>query len=374
VRRLLAIVGVACFACAPAHATAVTSPGATATASPRTSPSTVSPNPSAGPNGSADLPVSKLDLSCRLPVVTSAPQGNTGRTLQGGFITFPAAQLAPDPAGTMQYRNAEADFATTATPALYGNGVVPFYDQARARWVPARAHQALADGSAYAYTTYSAQTGLFTAFVADVASGSSRSFKVPPVWSPDVTDFGAAGVYMVSESAIGGPGEGVWLLDPKTGAVNQLRQVHNVWTVRDGYAWVARFDSRDKTAWPPMEIAQANSLVRIDLATGAETVWFYRAGMYPWLMGLDSSGRPVVTMGGNGGNEVFLIDRPGSPGRLVYSGTMSLDYLQGDGDRLWFGGSLGIYLYRPDRGFQKVFAYNADPASSNRIEPAGFCR
>ena len=142
----------------------------------------------------------------------------------------------------------------------------------------------------------------------------------------------------------------------------------------DGYAWVARFDSRDRTVWPSTEIAPANSLVRIDLSTGAETIWFYRAGAYPWLIDLDSIGRPVVLLGGSSGNEVRLIDRTGSEGQLVYSGSVPLDYLQADGDRLWFGGSRGIYLYSPDQGFRKVFAYDADPATANRIEPAGFCR
>jgi hypothetical protein len=58
----------------------------------------------------------------------------------------------------------------------------------------------------------------------------------------------------------------------------------------------------------------------------------------------------------------------------VFSGnTSGLDYLQGDRDRLWFGNARGIYLYTSAGGFQKVFAYNADPATSDRIEPAGFC-
>jgi hypothetical protein len=322
-----------------------------------------------------DLPVAKVDLSCRLPVVTSPDQGSPGVTLHGGFITFPSAQLTEDAAGTMHSRLVEADFATTATPVLYGDGVVPFYDRAQLRWVPSAASHALADGSGYAYTTYNSQTGLFTAFVVNVASASSRSFKVPSIFSPEVADFGAAGVYIVSSSAIGGPGEGVWLLDPRTGAIKELGQIHRVWAVRDGYAWVARFDSRDKTVWPSMEIAPANSLVRIDVATGAENIWFYRAGVYPWFLGLDSYGRPLVLLGGGDrGNDVLLLDRSGFPGQLVYSGTIPLNYVQGDGDRLWFGGSRGIYLYSPDRGFQRVFAYDADPATANRIEPAGFCR
>jgi hypothetical protein len=47
--------------------------------------------------------------------------------------------------------------------------------------------------------------------------------------------------------------------------------------------------------------------------------------------------------------------------------------VQGDSDRLWFGSSKGIYVYRPSAGFQKVFAYGANPSTADRIEPAGFC-
>jgi hypothetical protein len=375
-RRLFAIVGLVLFACSPSHATNITSPSPSgqAPAASMTPPTAASPSPDTAPSALPDLPVTTVDLSCRLPVVTSADEGGAGLTFHGAFIAFPTAQLAEDPAGTMHPRNVEADWATMATPVLYGDGVVPFFDRAQSRWVPARAQQAMADGSAYAYTTYNLQTGAFTAFVVHVASGSSRSYKLPSVWNPYVADFGPAGVYLVSSSALGGPGEGVWLLDPGTGAIKQLGQIHRVWAVRDGYAWVARFDSRDKTVWAPSEVPPANSLVRIDLASGAETTWFYRAGAYPWLIGLDSNGRPVLSLGGGNGNEVLLVDRPGSPGRPVYSGSLTLDYVQGDGDRLWFGGSRGIYLYTPDQGFRKVFAYYADPASPNRIEPAGFCR
>ena len=328
------------------------------------------------------MPVTAVDFSCRLPVVTSTfvfpgpdvPPGGAGVTLQGGFIIFPAAQFAEDVTGKMHDGYPGPSYATTATPVLYGNGGVPFYDRPESRWVPTPARQALPDGSAYAYTTDEYSTDGFTAHVVNVASGNSRSFKVPPMNRPLVADYGAAGVYFVAGSAIGGPGEGVWLLDPLTGSTKLLRQVHSVWEVRDGYAWVARFDTRDKTVWGPGEGTPANSLVRVDLATGAETVWYYRAGTYPWFIGLDSLGRPVVQASGNGLNDLLLLDHPGSSGQLVTSSNPGLDYVQGDGDRIWFGGAYGIYLYRPDRGFQKVFAYNGKPGSGNYVEPAGFCR
>lgn len=306
----------------------------------------------------------------------SSTNGSGGVNFQGGFVAFPTAQLAEDPAGTMQYRNVEADFATTTSPVLYGDGGYPFYDRARSRWVPAPARQALADGSAYAYTSYNSRTGAYTIVIVDVASGNSRSFAVSSMSFPLVADFGAAGVYIVSGSALGGPGEGVWLLDPTTGAIKDLGPIHQVWAVRDGFAWVARLDPRDKTVWGPTELAPADSLVRIDLATGAETIWWYEAGHYPWLLGLDSSNRPILLLGLSAmGNEIRLIDQPGSSGALVFTGdTSGLDYLQGDGDRLWFGHARGIYLYSPGHGFRRVFAYAGDPSTSNRIEPAGICR
>lgn len=326
------------------------------------------------PSAIPDLPVTTVDFACRLPVVTSISQGSTtGPTYQGGFISFPAAKLEEDPAGTMHSN--EVDVTTAATPVLHGNGFVPFYDRAKSRWVPAPASQALADGSAYAYTTWNPHTGVFTAHVVDVTSGNARSFDLSLPWNPYVADFRAEGVYLLSGSALGGPGEGAWLLDPRTGTVKQLRQVYHAWEARDGYAWAANFDPRDKTVWAPSELAPANSLVRIDLATGAQTIWYYQAGSYPWFVGLDSYDRPVVMVGGSAGsNEIRLIDQPGSSGQIVYSGNFGeLNYVQGDHDRLWFGNARGIYLYRPGRGFQKVFAYNADPATSDRIEPAGFC-
>ncbi len=385
-RRRLAVLAFVLIACGQPRPSAVISSSPSPSPSTReTAPATVAPTPSTTPNAVEDMPVTAVDFSCRLPIVTSTfvwpgpdvPPGGAGVTLQGGFITFPAAQFAEDAAGKMHDGHPGPTYATTATPVLYGNGEVPFYDRPESRWVPAPARQALPDGSAYAYITNGSSTDGGTAHVVNVASGNSRSFNVPPInngYSPLVADYGAAGVYIVDASGIGGPLEGVLLLDPVTGSTKLLRQVHGVWEVRDGYAWIARFDTRDKTVWPPAEGTPANSLIRVDLATGAETVWFYRAGTYPSLVGLDSLGRPVVHASGNGLNDLLLLDRPGSPGQLVTSSNPGLDFLQGDGDRLWFGGPYGIYLYRPDRGFQKVFAYNGSPGSGNYAEPAGFCR
>ncbi|HEX2681608.1 MAG TPA: hypothetical protein VHQ03_09980 [Candidatus Dormibacteraeota bacterium] len=232
------------------------------------------------------------------------------------------------------------------------------------RWVPVAPRQSRADGRAYA-CVYGSK-----AYVVDVATGGVRSFDLPAgsdLWQ--VADYGAAGVYIMQMSGLGGPGEGVWLLNPATGSLNFLRQVHQLWMVRDGHAWVARFNPVDKTPPGYSELAPANSVVSIDLATGAETEWFYQAGVYPWFLGLDSHGHPVVLLM----DGTYLIDQPGSPGRLIDRGSGARGEPLGDGDRVWFGGPQGIFLYTVSSGFQKVFAHASDPSNPSFIEPAGYC-
>ena len=298
----------------PSGSAATSYPGpASSAAGTASSPVTSVPSPMLA----YDLPVTTVNFSCRLPVVTSNPDVLQG--VQGAFITFPAGQLANDPNGTMVV--GANNLATTVPPVLSGGGG-GFYDRAVKRWVPTSPAATLADGSAYAYVSYD---GTFVAHVVNVASGDIRSFGLGSLDRPEVVDFAAGGVFLYSPSAIGGPGEGVWLLNPTTGSVTQVAAVHRVWTVRDGKAWVARIDPRDKTVWPPSEIQPADSLAQVDLATGAETQWFYRAGAYPWMVGL-VSGRPLIAVSSvSGRSEIRLIDQPGSDGQLVYSGNLVFD-------------------------------------------------
>ena len=363
--RVLCLVGILLVGCSQSHPTAAVSP-AQPTAQ-------VTSSPVSSPTLRGDLPVTRVDLSCRLPVVTVDPESPVA-ALHGAFITFPAGRLADDPNGTMLVRGSpHNDYATTVSPVLYGEGG-GFYDRAAKRWVPVSPAATLADGSAYAYVTYD---GTFVAHVVNVASGAVRSYGLGSLDRPEVVDFAAGGVFLYSPSAIGGPGEGVWLLNPTTGSVTQVVAVHRVWAVRDGKAWVARLDPRDKTVWPPTEIQPADSLAQVDLATGAETAWFYRAGAYPWMIGF-ASGRPLIAISNvSGQSEIRLIDQPGSDGKLIYSGNLVFDgyfqNYQGDGDRIWLGGEGGIYLYRPNRGIQRVFAYDARSGSGRGIHPGGIC-
>src|SRR5260370_12909101 len=85
--RVFCLVGIALVACSQPHPTAAVSPTAQTTSPPVT-----------GPTAAGDLPVTRVDFSCRLPVVTVNPRFSLP-DLHAGFITFPAGQLAEDPNG-----------------------------------------------------------------------------------------------------------------------------------------------------------------------------------------------------------------------------------------------------------------------------------
>lgn len=143
--RVLCLVGIVLVACSQSHPMAAVSPTARTTV-----PATVqvTSSPVSGPTPAGDLPVTGVDFSCRLPVVTVNPSSSLP-ALQGGFITFPAGHLADDPSGTMLLRGSpHNDLATTVSPVLYGEGG-GFYDRAAKRWIPTSPTATLADGSAY---------------------------------------------------------------------------------------------------------------------------------------------------------------------------------------------------------------------------------
>lgn len=363
--RLSGALGLLLIACAEAQPTANTSAGPPVSPSGPTAVATAMRSPS--PN----LPY--IDLSCRLPIYFSST--DTGVvTLYGGFLQFPQDKLVTDRAWIIGQHDSSSDFATADSPVLHGAGGA-FYDRAQSRWVPAAPTQSLPDGSAYAYVWTIPYTNDAKAYVVNVATGSVTMFDLPgssTLWQ--VADFNSSGIYIMEMSGLGGPGQGVWLLNPITGSVTLIRRVPQLWMVRDGYAWVARFDTRDKSSPPAYsELAPANSLVQINLATGAETTWFYQPGQYPWMLGLDSHRHPIVQFT----YSVRIIDEPGAEGQMINGHGFANEPLGeplGDGDRVWFGGQSGIFLNRPNIGIQLVYPHQSDPQNPSYIAPAGFCQ
>jgi hypothetical protein len=176
----------------------------------------------------------------------------------------------------------------------------------------------------------------------------------------------------------------VWRLDIAFGSVARVANLSWVDAVHAGYAWVSAIDPRDP-APPQIEhglplVPTSDSVVRVDLATGARTVWFYAPGQAVLLRGLDHSGHPVVEVAPSpvfefNGQDLRVVSSPGDRGTQVYNGPM-LNLLASprqDVGRLWFGTQRGIYLFTGSTGLQKVFAFTPDPSAGEFIQSAGFC-
>ena len=360
---------------------ATKSPSAAVSPSPADFPPTSAPGPTP-----ADLPLAKVSFSCRLPVVRST-QGGDFASYEGGFVTFPQATFQADPKGVINSEYLEQDFVTVATPVLHGSPNIgpPYYDLAQKRWVPASAGQASPDGASYAYSTANPSNPNlpYRIHIVDVAHAIDRVFTVD---NPSgyigalVLDFDGSGVYFTNVASMGLP-VGVWRLDVASGSVRQLSQAYGVVMVRGGYAWLDRLDQRDPS--PPQTGRSgpvSNSLVRIDLSTGQETIWYYAPGQMVFFQGFDRDGKPLVSVTPGPdfrlAPQLRLVPSPQDSGTVIHGdGGMFFFAPQGDtAGRLWFGNDRGIYLYTPAAGLQKVFAFNGNPMFSETMAPAGFCR
>jgi hypothetical protein len=346
---------------------------------------TASPSPSANPVATpsattSDLPHTKVNFSCRLPVVRSSYLGTSPFIYSGGFITFPAGTFAVDPTGGVSISPQGGMVVTDASPKLY-NGPLQFggpsYDRAEKRWLPAAASQVSPDGAFYAYGSFDPQHGdPGRIHIVNVSTATEKVFAAsPPTDDPgfSVAEFNSAGIYLVANQVQRAPA-GAWLMNPVTGEIRPLTHVDSVLAIREGNAWIRRVDPRDPS--PPVtgKGTPSDSVVQVDLATGAQTIWFYRPGSQVELQGFDSGGRPVVVVFDPSASTILfesrLIDGPGSPGSVLYAGQQTLGGVLGDGNRLWLSGSTGIYLYTADRGLQKVF--ESDPAKEGII-PVASC-
>jgi hypothetical protein len=336
--------------------------------------------PTAAPSPT-DLPLATVDFSCRLPVIRSSSSG----TYKGGFITFPAATFAVDPRGGMTSNNQTGVLTTDASPPLSGALSLvgpPFYDSAQHRWVPVGAGQSTPDGSSYAYTTWDAANPTRAqVHIVNVAQATEKIFTVAVPENAmgfTVDDFDSTGVYLAANTFEHLP-SGVWRMDPTSGALHEVSQLGPLSAVRSGFAWLAGIDPRDPS--PPQlrrSGTASDSVVRVDLSTGAQTTWFYRPGLEVSLVGFAAGDRPIVYVEDPSGStnlaEIWLSGGPGSNGTLIDSSSrLYIVSPQGDGDRIWFGGYTGIYLYTPTRGLLKVAAFS-DLQPQESVVPAGFCR
>jgi hypothetical protein len=278
--------------------------------------------------------------------------------------------------------NISSSLLTTAqAPVLTGQTSpgtgLPFYDAATQRWLPVGPGETSPDGSHYSYAVNppvggSTSSGVAQIHVVDVASAIDRTFSVAPPtpggWI-QVADFDGAGIYFTSSDQTSF--DGVWRLDVATGHVTTVAQVSYVEAVKAGIVWAGLNDPRDPNQ--PGGGQSFDTLIAVDLATGARTTWDYEPGHIVSVLSVDASGRPTVAILDPPDYISGKVERLIAPGRADFIHA-DLDHwiVQADGDRLWFGNDLGIYLYTPAAGLRKVYTL-ADPRAVG-IAPMGFCR
>jgi hypothetical protein len=388
--RLLAamVAGLAIAGCTQTP-TAAVSPIASVPPTASASSGTATPAPQASPSPVIDLPLSKVSFACKLPVTMYASGGDYA-SYSGGFITFPEAGFQADPAGRIDSEYLAQDFATKSVPVLHGTtqAGAPFYDLSMKRWVPAGPGQSTPDGSAYAYSVVSSGSSPnppLVIHVITVATGADRTFTVQR--TPDfdgamglvVDDFDGAGVLFSSQATMGPP-LGVWRLDIGSGTVRQISKELGVAGVGAGYLWLNRIDPRDPEGPATGHSGpRSNSVVRVDLSSGQETVWYFVAGHQVFFYGTDRLGAPIITDAPPPNfdhSALHLVSKPESSGITIYDGAGGIWLWAPQSDisgRLWLGSDRGIYLWTPAVGLQKVFSINRDPAFDHAVLPSGLC-
>lgn len=351
-RRVLGVLALGMLAActsSPSAGTAPSSSAATARAS--------GANPSA-PATSGSPP----QVSCELPYLTT--DGRSPFTAVG-FLRLPDGVFRPDPAAT----SALPPGGVQASPIP--GGTQPWWDAEARRWVPVGLSSISPDGKTYVYL---ASDGLHRV---DVATGADTLIYGRPqgVLGGQVLAYQADGVYIVFPSAVkngsgGGitnPSDqvGVWRIDDTSGTAIRIRPSDLVGSMAAGALWITSVTGAALDA----------TLVRIDLHTGEQTVWFTEPGRMIQFLGVDVSGSPIVWTFADGHLEIWHITGPNQATNLysldytgaphIFGPEMQQGLLVADQNGVWFGASDGLYLY-DSAGFRQVAVTSGIPAGPCR--------
>lgn len=246
---------------------------------------------------------------CRLPVVTLA--GN-------GFVTYPAGVYTPDPSGTPALPNP----SQSGAPSNYGYA----YDTVYSRWVPVMPSLVSPDGSHYVFMDSTANLS-----TVDVRTGVASQLTVDgtEAWHP--VGWQREGIYAV-KTASPGPDPGLWLVPYPSGTPKQVTDAGYWQAVGPGAAYGTM------QAIPPPDTSVA--IMRLDLASGAITKWFYQPGQRPpGIAGFDRIGAPVIQQSVS----VYLVPAALEPQVLAPSTKTTTAF--GDAWGIWLGSNDGLFLF-----------------------------
>jgi hypothetical protein len=280
--------------------------------------------------------------------------GPTG-TVTGGFIGFPGGNFTADPEGmfTRDQSTGTVRWLSNQQPQLIGSLPLLFYDRPMSRWLPTNLAAVYPDRTRYAYVTgVDYVSGLKqTVHIVDVSTGSERVFRAPHPFGAGISAYTKAGIYLAGVGEASDPG--VWLLDPQNGSERLVTNAGVVLAVGNGKAWLGELTSSRFGS-------MIDTLVELDLGSGAKKVWVHRKKPNVNLIGLTAAWLPVVEITGEG---VSLFRSPGI-GQRIYSGGHWLSSVSSDTHGIWFESYDGIYLYSRGSGTHRVSATIGPPAGT----------
>ncbi|MEA2684458.1 MAG: hypothetical protein QOK05_2786 [Chloroflexota bacterium] len=270
--------------------------------------------------------------SCRLPV-SGGNIGLNGPNIRGAFVEYPSGTTTVDPASEMiPATDGSGHWHMKNRPALVGDAAVPSYDLAMHQWLPVQFPAISPDGTKYAWVDYSALLNQGPGapvkqpiHVTDVASGVDHVIHSGDQFDGPTWD-AAGAIYVVHHLAGTDSGQGLWRMDPVSGLATQVDSSQREWQYVDqNSAWAAgpRIDQSQGKG-------PSDSVVHLDLSSGATATWFSRPGKWVQVIGVDGQGRALVTVtepNTRAGNQLWAVSGPSNATHLdPAGGSPSIQY------------------------------------------------
>jgi hypothetical protein len=285
----------------------------------------------------ANVPLSQ----CELPVYGFAPyEAGTPNVYEVGFLDLATRAFTPVPMSI-----APAD----QTRAVVGNESPSLsYDRLAGAWVPVKSSWVAPDGMSYVYVDGGA------VHLRSVRSQEDRTLLTKNVF---LIGWSGGSLYYATRE---GYSSDLWVLDPATGKdrrVVPMQSMTEWWVAGPNAIWGSPYYS--------------GKLARYDTKTHQVSSW--SADRLLELIGIDSSGNPIILRGDRAGGtltgEVAVMHGDGRATSLDSSGQLVSApgaTVIADADRIWISASgQRLWVYSPDTGLLSL------DQSSNRSIPNG---
>jgi hypothetical protein len=320
-----------------------------------TAAATHSPTPTVQAQASIDPGV----LQCRLPVAGYVPAGPKG---------VPNNSAGPDGQPSQKGTGGFFDFRSHSYTIAADSD--RSYLAATNDWLPVLPQAIAPDQSAYvegrARTGASTAPPTTTLYTVDVRTKARRPlFTAPNGDMAVVLAYTANGVYVETLSSTGPGPSALVLIDPVSGSHHSVpgsqpkaKVFQQAWIAISGdAAWGSAITFPNGQSKPYVD-----TLVRLDLSTGAASDWF--SSKYAFTVaGFDATNHPILAIFGPSASQgvttsLALISAPNNSVAIKPQGGT---YVEGQGQGLsdshgtWFGSSDGtVWLYTASRGMEKV--------------------